>query len=407
MSMNIANNVEVALNGVKANKLRSALTMLGIIIGISAVIIMISVGQGVTKNIQDQISSMGSNLLMVMPGTSQGGAVRGAGGNVTTLTLADANAIAELDNVVNVSPELSSNATITYSNQTYTSQYTGVTPEYQLIKDWSTSSGSFFTDDDVTNAASVAVLGQTVVDNLYVDGTDPIGTTIRIDKISFTVVGVLTSKSTSSAGQDQDDALFIPVTTAQRRLMGVNYVRMIDVQTENTESMTSVQSNIETLLRERHRIASNSDNDFNVRNMADVLETVESTSATMTLFLGGVAAISLLVGGIGIMNIMLVSVTERTREIGLRMAVGATEGDIRNQFLVESLALCLAGGLVGIIIGVGGSKLVSMFTDWNATVNMSSIILSTGFSAAIGIFFGYYPAKKAAGLDPIEALRSE
>lgn len=407
MSMNIANNVEVALNGVKANKLRSALTMLGIIIGISAVIIMISVGQGVTKNIQDQISSMGSNLLMVMPGTSQGGPVRGAGGNVTTLTLADAKAIAALDNVVNVSPELSSNATITYSNQTYTSQYTGVTPEYQLIKDWSTGSGSFFTDDDVTNAASVAVLGQTVVDNLFVDGTDPIGTTIRIDKISFTVVGVLTSKSTSSVGQDQDDAIFVPVTTAQRRLMGVNYVRMIDVQTENTESMDSVQSNIETLLRERHRITGTSANDFNVRNMADVLATVESTSATMTLFLGGVAAISLLVGGIGIMNIMLVSVTERTREIGLRMAVGATEGDIRNQFLVESLALCLAGGLVGIIVGVGGSKLVSMFTDWNATVNMSSIILSTGFSAAIGIFFGYYPAKKAAGLDPIEALRSE
>jgi len=404
--MNLANNFEVAANGIKANKLRASLTMLGIIIGVSAVIIMISVGQGASKKISDQISSMGSNLLMVSAGAGQG-AVRGSGGNVNTLTVADAEAISELNKVVYVAPELSSSATVGYASQTWTTQFNGTTPEYQLIKDWPTTSGSFFTEDDVTGATPVAVLGQTVVDNLYPDGTEPVGTTIRINKLSFTVVGVLKSKSASMGGQDQDDVIYIPITTAQRRMLGVNYVRMINVQTDSQESMSYVQSSIENLLRQRHRLTGTSSDDFNVRNMASLLETVESTSAVLTLFLAGVAAISLLVGGIGIMNIMLVSVTERTREIGLRMAVGATESDIRNQFLVEALALCLVGGLAGILIGIIGSKIISQFAGWQTTVTLSSILLSTGFSAAIGIFFGYYPAKKAAGLDPIEALRFE
>ncbi len=404
--MNITNNFEVAFNGIRANKLRSSLTMLGIIIGVAAVIIMISMGQGVTKRVQDQISSMGSNLLMVYPGAGQG-AVRGAGGNVNTLTLEDAQAIAELNMVAYVAPELSSSATLAYSNQTWTAAFNGTTPEFQLIKDWSTSAGSFFTEDDVTGATPVAVLGQTVVDNLYPDGTDPVGTTIRLNKLTFTVVGVLAAKGSSMGGQDQDNNVYIPITTAQRRLLGVNNVRLIDVQVENAESMSFVQSSIESLLRERHRLSGTSSDDFNVRNLASVLETVESTTAILTLFLAGVASISLLVGGIGIMNIMLVSVTERTREIGLRMAVGAKESDIRNQFLVEAMVLCLSGGVVGILLGIGGSKIIGMAAGMTMSIKLYSVLISAGFAAAIGIFFGYYPAKKAAGLDPIEALRYE
>lgn len=404
--MNIANNFELAFNGIKTNKLRSSLTMLGIIIGVAAVIIMISMGQGVTKKVQDQISSMGSNLLMVNPGAGQG-AVRGAGGAVNTLTLEDAQAIAELNMVACVAPELSSSATLGYGNQTWTSTFTGTTPEFQLIKDWSTSAGSFFTEDDVTGAAPVAVLGQTVVDNLYPDGTDPVGTTIRLNKLTFTVVGVLAAKGSSMGGQDQDNNVYIPITTAQRRFLGVQYVRLIDVQVENAESMSFVQSSIESLLRERHRLTGTASNDFNVSNLASVLETVESTTAILTLFLAGVASISLLVGGIGIMNIMLVSVTERTREIGLRMAVGAKESDIRNQFLVEALVLCLTGGAAGILLGIAVSKIISIAAGMTMSIQPYSILISAGFAAAIGIFFGYYPAKKAAGLDPIEALRFE
>ena len=404
--MNIANNFEIASNGIKANKMRSALTMLGIIIGISAVIIMISVGQGATKQISDRISSMGSNLLMVSPGAGQG-AVRGAAGSVNTLTLADGEAIKGLNNVVYVAPELGGGATLSYGSQTWTTQFNGTTPEYQFIKDWPTVAGTFFTDEDVDAATPVVVLGQTVVDNLFPDGSNPVGQSIRINRISYTVVGVLSSKSAGMGGQDQDNTALIPVTTAQRRMLGVNYVRMLNVQAATPESMASIQSGIEQLLRQRHRIADSAGNDFTVNNLAVVLETVESTSAILTLFLAGVAAISLLVGGIGIMNIMLVSVTERTREIGLRMAVGATEGDIRNQFLVEAMTLCLIGGIVGILLGVSGSKLIAHLTGWQTTVTINSILLSTGFSVAIGLFFGYYPAKKAAGLDPIEALRFE
>lgn len=404
--MNFTNNLEVAVNGLKANKLRSSLTMLGIIIGVSAVIIMISVGQGASKKISSQISSMGSNLLMVFPGAGQG-AVRGAGGNVNTLTVEDADAISELNMVAHVSPELNTNVTIGYASQTWTVQVDGTTPELQVIKDWPASAGSFFTEDDVRSATPVAVLGKTVVENLYPPDTDPVGSTIRINKLTFTVVGVLTSKGASLVGQDQDNVVYIPVSTAQKRLMGVKYVRLINVQTETPESMNVVQSNIESLLRDRHHLVGVNSDDFNVRNLTSVLATAESATAIMTLLLASVAAVSLLVGGIGIMNIMLVSVTERTREIGLRMAVGATESNIRNQFLVEALVLCLIGGLTGILVGIAGAKIISKVAGWPTSVTMYSILLSAGFSAAIGIFFGYYPAKKASGLDPIEALRFE
>ncbi len=404
--MILSKNMEVAINGIKANKLRSALTMLGIIIGVSAVIIMISVGQGASKKISDQISSMGSNLLMVFPGAGEG-AVRGAGGRVNTLTLEDAEAISGLRMVANVAPELSGNATIAYGSQTWTAEFDGTTPELQAIKDQPTTSGSFFTEEDVNGSTPVAVLGQTVVDNLYPQGTDPIGTIIRINKLSFTVVGVLAAKGAAMMGQDQDDIVYIPVTTAQRRLLGVQNVRLINVQTESPDSMDYVQGNVESLLRERHRLAGSNNDDFQVRNLTSVLQTAESTTQIMTLLLASVAAVSLLVGGIGIMNIMLVSVTERTREIGLRMAVGATESNIRNQFIVEALVLCLIGGFTGILLGIAGSKIVSLLAGWPTSVTLYSVLLSAGFSAVIGIFFGYYPAKKASGLDPIEALRFE
>lgn len=380
--------------------------MLGIIIGVAAVIIMISVGQGASKKISSQISSMGSNLLMVFPGAGQG-AVRGAGGSVNTLTLEDAEAIAGLNMVTYVAPELTTNATIGYASQTWTAQVDGTTPEMQLIKDWPVGTGSFFTEEDVKSATLVAVLGKTVADNLFLPGTDPVGSTIRINKLTFTVVGVLTPKGASLAGQDQDNIIYVPVTTVQKRMMGVNYVRLINVQTETEKSMNFVQSSIENLLRERHRLVGVNSDDFNVRNLTSVLQAAESTAGVMTLLLASVAAVSLLVGGIGIMNIMLVSVTERTREIGLRMAVGATESNIRNQFLVESLVLCLAGGVVGILTGIAGSKIISKVAGWPTYITIYSILLSAGFSAAIGVFFGYYPAKKAAGLDPIEALRFE
>ncbi|MCL4441253.1 MAG: ABC transporter permease [Firmicutes bacterium] len=405
--MNFKSNLEVALNGIKANKLRSSLTMLGIIIGVFAVIIMISIGQGAGKSITDEISSMGSNMLMVRPGAEQQGPVRGAGGSVNTLTMDDAKAIAKLGMVANVAPTVSGSATLAHGSETWTSQYSGTTPEMQTIKDWPTTSGSFFTDEDVSGATPVAVLGQTVVENLYPDGTNPIGTKIRINKLQYTVVGVLAAKGSSMMGQDQDDVVYIPVTTAMRKMLGQKYVSQITVQAETQESMDSLENSIETLLRVRHEIQSNEEADFNIRNQAELIETVESTSAVMTMMLAGVAGVSLLVGGIGIMNIMLVSVTERTREIGLRMAVGATDSNIRNQFLVEALVLCMLGGITGILLGVAGSKLLSVIAGWSTSVTLYPILLSAGFSAAVGIFFGYYPAKQAAALDPIEALRFE
>ena len=404
--MNFINNFEVAINGIRTNKLRSSLTMLGIIIGVAAVIIMVSVGQGASKKISDQISSMGSNLLMVFSGAGQG-PVRGASGSVNTLTLEDAKAIAGLSKVSNSVPELSTSATLAYDNQTWTSTTDGTTSEMQLIKKWPISLGSFFTEDDVTNASMVAVIGKTVADNLFPSGSNPVGQTIRINKLAFTVVGVLASKGASMGGQDQDDVIYMPISTVQKRMMGVNYVRMINVQTETEDSMTFVQSSIENLLRERHRITGDKSDDFNVRNLTSVLEAAESTTAVMTMLLASVAAVSLLVGGIGIMNIMLVSVTERTREIGLRMAVGASDSNIRNQFLVEALVLCMAGGVAGILTGIAGAKIISKLSGWPTYITMYSILLSAGFSAAIGVFFGYYPAKKAAKLDPIEALRFE
>ncbi|MDD2422514.1 MAG: ABC transporter permease [Heliobacteriaceae bacterium] len=380
--------------------------MLGIIIGVAAVIMMIAVGQGAQAQISRQITGMGANLLVVFPGAGTG-AVRGAGGNVNTLTWEDGLAVAELDQVTRVAPELSTNATLSFANQTWTTQVIGTTPEMTLLKDWPPATGLFFTPDDVQTSAPVAVLGQTAADNLFPPGQDPVGAQIRINKLAFTVVGVLTPKGAALSGQDQDNIVYIPVTTAQKRLLGVKYVRLLNVQATSPESMAFVQTSIENLLHERHRLGAQAANDFTVRNMTSLLEMAESTTAIMTLLLASVAAVSLLVGGIGIMNIMLVSVTERTKEIGLRMAVGATERHIRNQFLTEALVLCLTGGILGIGLGYGGAKIISALAGWPTAVSLGSVLLATGFSAGIGIFFGYYPAKKAAALDPITALRFE
>lgn len=404
--MKLAGNIVIAINGLRSNKLRSLLTVLGIVIGVAAVIVMIGVGQGAQANITSKIESMGSNLLMVFPQFSQG-SVRGAGGNVNTLTREDAGAIAGLPYVECVAPELSGSATLQYESQTWTAQLSGTTPDMMYIKDWKPEAGSFLSNHDIADNAPVAVIGRTVADNLFSSGVNPIGRNISVNKLNFTVIGVLPAKGASMGGQEQDSIVYIPISTAQIRLFGVNNVRVINVQAKNSESMSFVQDEITSLLRERHRIPKDGNNDFNVRNMAAILATAEDMTKIMTMLLASVAGVSLLVGGIGIMNIMLVSVTERTREIGIRMAVGATEKAILTQFLVEAVTLCLLGGIIGITLGILGSWLVSILADWPTVVSLYSVLLAAGFSAAIGIFFGYYPARKAAGLNPIDALRFE
>jgi len=399
------NNLQIAVDGIITNKMRSALTMLGIIIGVAAVIIMISLGQGASKQIADQISSMGSNLLMVMPGATMG-PVKGSGGSRESLTLDDCYAIGKLDMVSGVAPQVGTSGTIAYGSETWTTDANGTTADMQTVKNIGVSDGAFISADDISNSAMAAVLGKTVVDNLF-PSTEPVGKIFTINKLAFTVVGVLSSQGASIGGQDQDDVIYIPVTTAQQRFSGSKSVDMIYVKTKTADSMDYVQSSIETLLRTRHRLTGTSSDDFNVRNLATVLAASQSSTTTMSWLLAGVAAVSLLVGGIGIMNIMLVSVTERTREIGLRMAVGATANDIRKQFVVEALVLCLLGGLMGIIIGYAGSRIISSLAGWVTYVTPLSVLISAGFSALIGIFFGYYPADKAARLNPIEALRYE
>ncbi len=398
---------DFALQALKANKMRSFLTMLGIIIGVGAVVVMMSIGQGSQAQMMARINSLGTNLLMVMPGASGSFGVRTTTTN--DMTLQDAEAVAKLTGVSSVAPTVRASGLVTYGDETWTTSTTGTTPAIVNISSLTLDQGRFFDDSDVQNTKAVAVIGQTVYTNLYPTGANPVGTKIRIGSVAFKVIGLLHTLGSSSGGSDQDDVIYIPVTTAQIRLSGITNktISMMEVHVASKDLMTSVQNDIETLLRKRHRLTGTQSDDFRITNMAQIQETAESISDTMTLFLAGVAGISLVVGGIGIMNIMLVSVTERTREIGVRMAIGASRQDILYQFLLEAVMLSMLGALIGIVVGIGGAKAFSIFANMTTPVSISSIMLSVGFAIAVGVFFGYYPATRASRLNPAEALNFE
>ena len=399
--------VKMAWRSLAANKLRSFLTMLGVIIGVTSVIALVSVGMGVKKNILDNISRLGSNMLIIMPGSANRGGMRGAAGSVITLTYDDAKAIKnKIKNVDYVSPTVQSSYQVVYGHENWNTTVTGVIPEYVQIQSLEIKSGLFFSEHDVDVRNRVAVIGSTVASNLF-ESINPVGKKIRIGNAPYTIIGVLNSKGQSSGGQDQDDVVLIPLTTAQERLIGVTYVRSINVQVSDADKMDEVQNNIEKLLRQRHRIRAGAEDDFNVRNLTTLMETVTSTTTMITLLLGAIAGISLIVGGVGIMNITLASVTERTREIGIRKAIGATYSNIMLQFLIESTMISVIGGIIGILIGVGAAQAISKFGDFTTVISGYSIAASFGFALFVGIFFGMLPARKAARLDPIEALRYE
>jgi len=403
-------SLRIALMALTVNKMRSALTMLGIIIGVGAVIAMIAIGSGAKKRIAEQIASIGSNLLIVLSGSSTSGGVRFGSGTVPTLRVDDAKAIlSEIPAVKYVAPGLGGGAQVVFGNQNWSTIVNGYTPEVLEIREWPLASGRSFTQQDIDGATKVCLLGQTVVDNLF-GGIDPMGQIIRIKLVPFTVIGVLAPKGQSTQGQDQDDTIIVPLTTAQKKLFGMQFpgmVRWILVQATEPEVMKDVENQINDLLRQRHHIQPKQDNDFTVRNLTEIMSTAEQSANVMSLLLGAIASVSLIVGGIGIMNIMLVSVTERTREIGIRIAVGAKGRDILLQFLIESLVLSLIGGTVGIGIGVAGTLILSSFTQWPTLFSVEAILLAFLFSGSVGVFFGFYPARKASLLNPIEALRYE
>ena len=408
--MNFAMTFRIAYRALGRNKMRSGLTMLGIIIGVGAVIAMIAIGSGAKARIQEQIASMGSNLLIVLSGSATSGGFRWGSGSVPTLTVEDAKAIAaELSAVKYAAPVLQGFTQVVYGNQNWSTITWASTPEALLIRDWPVAKGRAFTQSDLEGAGKVCLLGQTVVENLFGD-LDPVGQVVRVKQFPFTVVGVLSVKGQTTWGQDQDDVVYVPLTTGQRLLFGQQFpgmVRSISVQATGPDTMNLAEEQITQLLRQRHRIRATQDNDFTVRNLTEAFSTAEESARVMSILLGAIASISLLVGGIGIMNIMLVSVTERTREIGIRMAVGARGRDILYQFLIEALVLSLIGGLIGIVIGVGASKLISQVVKWPTLISINALLLSFSFAGGVGIFFGFYPARKAAKLDPIEALRYE
>lgn len=389
-----------------ANKMRSILTMLGIIIGVAAVIALVSIGNGVKQDIQNSISSLGSNLLMVMPGAPRTPGVRPSQGSMKSLKVSDYQAISKLDGVKAASPYTANSYVSIYQSKNWTTTVSGVSSNFQDVNNWTMSEGRFISSKNVENRERVAVVGQTVVKNLFA-GEDQVGKEIRVKNIPFRVIGVLNSKGNGTMGNDQDDVIFIPYTTAMERVEGVDYLRMVYVVASDDNGIDRLQSDIENLLRVRHGIKDTNLDDFNIQNMKSIMETMEQTTGTLTLFLGAVAAISLVVGGIGIMNIMLVSVTERTREIGIRKALGATYFVIVTQFLIEAVVISLMGGLIGIALGIGASKLIGLASGMSTVISVPTIILSFAFSMAIGLVFGIYPARKAAKLNPIDALHYE
>ena len=400
----------IAIRAIKANKMRSILTSLGIIIGVSAVIIMLAVGSGASKKIAKDMESMGSNLLMIRSASATSGGVRMGFGTKPSLTLKDAEAIEKnCRGILAVAPYSSATSQLTYGNQNWSTTVGGTTAEYLFIRNYEIESGRNFIPEDVKNNTKVAIIGSTIATELFGD-MNPINKTMRIGNVPFKIIGLLKTKGQSGMGMDQDDLVFIPITTAQKKAFGTEYpgsVKMINIKAQNADVLDIAQEDITDLLRNRHNIGKNQEDDFEIRNLAEMQETIKSSARTMSILLGAIASVSLLVGGIGIMNIMLVSVTERTKEIGIRMAIGAKASDIRVQFLIESFLLSIIGGVIGVAIGILGAKIVELTDAMTISISGSSIILSLGFSGAIGVLFGYYPAYKASLLNPIDALRYE
>jgi len=404
--MNLSESIKVALVGLAANKVRSGLTMLGVIIGVGAVIAMIAIGQGARQQTMNAIQSMGTNVLAVRAGQASTGAVRGGMGSVQTLTYEDAVAIEkDCPAIAAAAPELRMSAQVKYKNMNTMTTIMGTTPDYTSIRNFQVEKGRFFTDKDVRSMRRVGVIGPTAATNLFGQNS-PLNKIVRVNGINVKIVGITKAKG-SGGWQDPDDQIFIPIITAQKRVFGIDYLRGISAQARSMDAMTEASAQIEDLLRKRHKIGPASESDFMVRNQAEFMETAEQASQTFTMLLAGIAAVSLLVGGIGIMNIMLVSVTERTREIGIRKAVGARRRDILLQFLIESVVLSLVGGVIGILFGIGAAKLLAQTAGWEVAVSLPAILLAFGFAAAVGIFFGIYPARKASSLRPIDALRYE
>jgi putative ABC transport system permease protein len=399
--------IRVALRALARNKLRTILTMLGIIIGVGAVIGTVAIGQGASEQVQQQIQALGDNMVMVFAGSVNTGGVRMGNGANKTLTADDAEAILQhVPNVMMISPIVGASVQVVNGNQNWLTRASGVSQDYTQIRNWPVVSGSMFSERDVNMAANVCVLGNTVAQQLF-GVQDPVGQMVRVQNLPFRVMGVLLAKGQNSNGQDQDDTMIMPYTTVQKKISGISWLQMVMVSTSSQQAIEPAQTAISSLLRQRHHLRPGEDDDFIIRSPNEMAQAAEATSLAMTVLLGIIASISLLVGGIGIMNIMLVSVTERTREIGIRMAVGATEKDVQMQFLSEALVLSSLGGLAGIAVGVVSSELITRFVHWSTFVSPLSVIVAVFFSAGVGIVFGYYPARKAAALDPIEALRYE
>jgi putative ABC transport system permease protein len=408
--MDFLQTLKIALRALRTNKMRSFLTMLGIIIGIAAVIAMMAVGSGASYVISQQIASIGSNIILVIPGSTTSGGLRTGSGGSQSLTSDDARAIMnECPSVESAAPTVRSSGLVVYGNMNWSTIIMGASPELFEIREWGISNGRSISQQDVDGATKVCLLGQTVAENLF-GSADPIGKIVRIKKIPFTVIGVLDRKGQSPQGTDQDDTIFVPLRTAQRNLVRSpfpNTVGALLIKARSENLLTKAEEEITSLLNQRHRISGAKEADFSTRNLSEILAVAEKSSKAMSLLLGAVASISLVVGGIGIMNIMLVSVTERTREIGIRMAIGARKRDILLQFMIEAVLLTILGGVIGILLGAGGAAIVSRILSWPTLISTKSITVAFFFSAAVGIFFGFYPARKAAGLNPIEALRYE
>jgi len=401
------NLIKVAFQSILRNRMRSLLTMLGIIIGVGAVIVMVAVGEGSQKRISNEISSLGSNLLMVRPPSSRFGGVSRGAGSMNTLTLGDAEKLAKEATLLKaVSPIVRASGQVIGGNANWSTTMYGVSPEYTIIKDWTLEYGTFFTEREVRSRSKVAILGKTVADELF-PGVDPVGMQIRFRNVPFKIIGVLEEKGQAAMGMDQDDVILAPVTTVLYRLSDGKNIHEINVSATDENVMDAAQEEVTAIMRSAHRLQPGEDDDFSIRNQVEITEAMTSITQVLTMLLGSIAGVSLIVGGIGIMNIMLVSVTERTREIGIRLAIGAREGDVLTQFLVEAMVLSLAGGIIGILLGVSFAFILNNYFDIMTQINEVIIVIAFAFSGAVGVFFGYYPARKAAALNPIEALRYE